>query len=143
MATSLARCRACKLRDGNKPVTLFVTWRDAAQVRHGFRTQLCVSCYVAKVAPLDVDRDPATALTCPSCGIDTDTDYDAVYVNQFIPKYGRRDLEVPFCNACAAHYRIWAESVGDALEDRGGADVSPSTEVSSIDVLRALGIQVR
>jgi hypothetical protein len=94
-----------------------------------------------KVAPVDAAIDLTAELACPSCHISTETDYDAVYFNLFIPGYGRRDIEAPFCNACAAHYRIWVQECSDALEDRGRADVGPTSTVSSIDVLRALGLR--
>jgi len=139
----LARCTACEHRDGNKPITVFIAWRDANFERHGVKTNLCASCFVSRIAPLDVERDPTERLTCPACHIDTENDYDAVYCNSFIPGYGRRDVEAPFCNACAAQFRIWAQASGMTLEDRGRAEDSPSSKVSPEEVLASLGIQVR
>jgi hypothetical protein len=138
---SLAKCRACARRDGNKPLTVFYAWRNVGGDRLAYKTTLCVSCFAAKVSPLDLHFDGVERLRCPNCGIDTDDDYDAVFVNCFIPHYGRRDIEAPFCNACAAHYRIWVQECGDALEDRGRADDSPSPMLSASATLRALGLR--
>jgi hypothetical protein len=94
-----------------------------------------------KISPLDFDPDKAERLTCPNCGIDTDADYDAVFINTFIPGYGRRDFEAPFCGACAAHFRIWAQSSGTPMEDRGRADIGPASMISASETLRSLGLR--
>jgi hypothetical protein len=102
-----------------------------------------MSCYLQMVVPLDIDYTSVETLTCPNCGIATEDDYDAIFVTSFIPNYGKRTIESPFCGACAAVKRGWILEHARELEDQVGATGGPNHDVSGDDVLRALGIQVR
>jgi len=99
-----------------------------------------MQCYIEKVVPLDVNVEAEARLACPGCHIDTEADYDAIYITSFIPQYGKREIQAPFCDACAAHYRIWTQEHGELLQDQVGATGGPNLYVSPEEVLRSLGI---
>jgi hypothetical protein len=95
---------------------------------------LCLACVTETLAPLYVacERDD---LTCPSCGIDTSGDYDAIYAT-FIPRgVGKMHLEAPTCGACAAKIRVRAMEGAERLADREvgvrGQESAPNLDASS------------
>lgn len=139
----LQRCTSCEKRCESKPFNTTFAWRRADGVRKAYRAILCLSCYLAVVVPLDLDYVAATTLTCPACGIETEVDYDAIYVTSFIPEYGKRSLEVPFCGACAAIKRVWVQEHAQELESQVGATGGPNPDITGEEVLRSLGIQGR
>jgi len=136
----LQRCTGCDKRCETKPFSTTFAWRRADLVRVAWRAILCMPCYIAKVVPLDFDMLADARLTCPSCHIDTEDDFDAIYVTSFIPNYGKRQIQAPFCGACAAHYRIWVQEHAVLLQDSVGATGGPYSDVLPEDVLRSLGI---
>jgi hypothetical protein len=95
------------------------------------------------VAPIDRDYADVPRLTCPNCGIDTEEDYDAIYVTCFIGGYGKHTIEAPFCGACAAIKRSDVLTYSAELDDQWGAAGGPPPNIAGEDVLRALGIQPR
>jgi len=139
----LAKCTGCDERCTSKPFNTTFSWRRTDGLRKAYRAVLCVACFTSKVVPLDLDYVSVESLKCPNCGIDTEDDYDAVYITSFIPNYGKRTVESPFCGACAANYRVWVLEHARELEDQVGATGGPYPDVSGDDVLRALGIQIR
>ena len=140
---SLVKCQACHERIEGKPFRVYFHWQRADGVRKGYRTRLCLTCYASKLVPLDVERDAQSALTCPNCGIITDEDFDAVYANGFIPGYGMRQIEAPFCGVCAANYRAWVIASSEELEASGGGPRDPPPQPSGDQILRSLGIEPR
>jgi len=139
----LARCTACDKRCDSKPFNTTFAWRRADGVRVAYRAILCMPCYVQLVVPLDLEYAADAALTCPNCGIETEGDYDAIYVTAFIPNYGKREIQSPFCGACAAIKRIWIQEHAQQLEDQLGATGGPNPTPTADEVLAALGIRAR
>ena len=95
---------------------------------------------MAKVSPLAMSYTGAERLTCPNCGIDTEDDMDAIYTTNFIPGYGEMKTESPFCNACAAHVRVWILDHSWPLEDLLRATGGPQQDTTGDEILAALGI---
>jgi hypothetical protein len=118
-------------------------WRRADGIRIAYRGRLCASCFASKIAPLAISYKGVDALTCPSCGIGTEDDMDAVYSTSYIPGYGEFRTESPFCGACAATYRVWVLDHSWQLEDQRGAAGGPTTHPSGDEVLRSMGIVPR
>jgi hypothetical protein len=139
----LVRCTSCEKRCDGKPFNTTFAWRLTDGRRKAYRAILCMACYVYAVAPLDIDYVDVESLKCPQCGIDTEDDYDAIYITSFIPNYGKRSVESPFCGACAAVKRSWVQAHARELEDGVGATGGPYPDVSGEDVLKSLGIQAR
>lgn len=138
--------KTCTLCAGTQPEPLFwvvSAWQTADGERHAYKHKLCLTCVAARIAPLQVHSD-GQGMTCPGCGIDTSQDYDAVYIT-WIPKgVGKLSAECPFCNACAAHYRVWFVAGAEVLENRSrsieGHTYAPQYTASQ--TLAALGIEV-
>jgi len=139
----LVRCTGCEKRCESKPFNTTFAWRRSDGARRAYRAILCTACYVAKVVPLDRDYVSLEVLACPGCGIATEDDYDAIFVTSFIPNYGKRSVEAPFCGACAASYRSWVLEHAQELEDQVGATGGPYPTISAEETLRGLGIEVR
>lgn len=119
-------------------------WQRADGVRVSYKHKLCLTCVTARIAPLQVHSDESV-MTCPNCGMDTSADYDAVYIS-WIPKgVGMLQAEAPFCNACAARWRVWFMEGADELEDRNrtieGRPDAP--RFSAAQTLASLGITLR
>jgi hypothetical protein len=77
--------------------------------------------------------EPDTPLTCPTCGEDTEQDYDAVYATAYVPGGGKLTYEWPFCAVHAVPVRVEAMVNAERLEDRpvGGQDQAPNTDPST------------
>lgn len=143
-ALPVAIVRTCSLcRDAQKEPLFWTVsaWNAADGSRVAYKHKLCLTCVAAKIAPLQVHSDNE-GMTCPACGIDTSDDFDAVYIN-WIPKgVGMLTAEAPFCNGCAARFRLWFEAGGERLEDREvtsrGQEAAPRYDASR--VLASLGI---
>lgn len=139
----LVKCNGCDERPSDKLTQVTYAWRRADNVRVAYRARLCAACFMSKVSPLAIDYAGVETLTCPSCGIATEDDMDAVYTTSYIPGYGEFRTESPFCPPCAATYRVWVLDHSWQLEDQRGATGSPSTHPSADEVLRSMGILPR
>jgi hypothetical protein len=119
-------------------------WARADGVSKSYRHRVCVGCYAAKFLSVDLDYVNMKDLTCPSCGISTENDYDSIYATSFGERGARADLEVPYCGACAAVFRSWViEHAIDVSGDRGAyrpPDEAPNAQgFSASQTMRALG----
>lgn len=139
----LVRCSDCARRPQAKFVWVSVAYFTAPGERLARKMRLCNGCFAERIGGYIVLRDPDDRLTCPSCGIDTEDDYEAVYGTYIAPGEAPEQLEIPFCSPCRNIFVEWAESRGESLEDRRRADSGPTTHPSGLDVLRSLGIQPR
>jgi hypothetical protein len=107
-----------------------------------YYARLCVGCYASRIAPLEtLDFSGDTRLTCPSCGIDTEDDYDAVYTTAF-PGGGQTDSSAPFCGVHAAEYRIWVTGLARDMDVVDGAPEPHQQRATAASTLRSLGRQV-
>jgi hypothetical protein len=140
---SLARCSGCSLRPQSKYNDLYCNWSNDLGERVAYRLRLCNGCAAERVLPYVEERSADDNLSCPSCHIDTDTDYAAVFGTIFLQGREQLLLEIPFCGSCRVIWTTWASERGMLLEDRRGAGASPSTHSSGIEVLRAMGIEPR
>lgn len=109
-------------------------WNRADGQRVAYKQHLCMACVAEVVAPLYVKTESGD-LTCPSCGIDTSDDFDAVYCT-FIPRgLGQMKIEAPTCGPCAVALRQRAMEGAERMEDRSpevrGRDTAPNPDPSS------------
>jgi hypothetical protein len=139
----LQRCSECTRRTGEKTTHTTIAWRTGDDERVAYLLHLCGQCFGARVGSQWRDYQGVERLTCPACGIDTEDDHDDVYVTAYIPSYGEFKLEVPFCGACAALYRIWAQEHGQRRESQLGASTGPQTHPTGLELLRSMGIEPR
>jgi hypothetical protein len=139
----LVRCDGCYGRPQPKYIAAYLAWYDAEGTRAARKLRLCDACFAEHVLPYIEPVDPNERLHCPSCHIDTDADYQAVYGKVYMPGYAGETLEIPFCDSCRNLFVQWAGARGEALEDRRGAEVGPSTHPSGLEVLRSMGIVAR
>jgi hypothetical protein len=139
----LVRCDGCQTRPQGKYNALYAAWFNDEGARIARKLRLCNACLAEHVLPYTEPIDLDERLHCPSCHIDTDTDYRAVYGKLFVPGYEPDTLEMPFCEGCRLIFVAWAGQRGEPLEDRRGADVGPSTHPSGLAVLRSMGIDPR
>jgi len=140
---SLSKCTVCDTRVAEKPLSAFVAWRTSEGNRVCYKAQYHATCYAQQVAPLDLDYATVVQLTCPNCGIVTENDYAPVWITSYIPKYGQRDVEVPFCDACKVRFTGWFLDHALRMEERLGPPAALTSDVSGDDVLRSLGIEPR
>lgn len=131
----LRRCsRGCE--PTGEPLTWTVSaWNRADGQRVAYKQKLCLTCVASHLAPLYTACQEPT-MKCPNCGIDTSDDMDPVYVS-FIPKgVGMLKADAPFCGACAARYRVFAQEGGEKLDDRQpqgeGPGSGPSPTASQV-----------
>lgn len=144
---SLVKCQGCGERCGARPIGVYWRWMRADNVWKKYYQRICTGCYAAKVLPLDIDYPGDARLTCPSCHIDTEADYDAIYTTSFPGKGAQLDTESPFCNACAVPVRVWVqehardtELLDGAPEPRRGSGPPPAPSAA---VMASLGRQNR
>jgi hypothetical protein len=141
---SLAHCSYCGQRNSAKYSQVTWAWKRADNTRAAWRQTLCAGCFAQLV--LRVDKPDATegTLTCPACGIDTEHDYDAIYITAFLPGYGKMTYEWPTCGACAVPIRAEAMVNAQLLEDRPvqGPTAAPAQD-PSLSAWADLGIVPR
>lgn len=128
------RCSMCSEAVRERLTWCVWAWNRSDGERVAYKQRLCLACVTETLAPLYVacERDD---LTCPSCGIDTSGDYDAIYAT-FIPRgVGKMHLEAPTCGACAAKIRVRAMEGAERLADREvgvrGQESAPNLDASS------------
>lgn len=140
---SLVKCASCGLRCDRRPIGVYWRWMRADGVWKHYYQRICTPCYTAHVLPLDIDYAADERLRCPSCGIDTEDDYDAVYTTSFPGKGPQVETESPFCGACAVPIRQWAIDHARDTDDDVGAPGPPRDalrpEYGSRETLRDLG----
>lgn len=139
----LVRCDNCHGRPQVKFNSLYLAWFNDEGERVARKLRLCDVCMVEHVTPYALPVDPSEDLRCPSCGINTEKDYRAVYGTLFMPGYEQELVEIPFCDSCFTVFHEWASQRGVSLEDRRGAAIGPTTHPSGLEVLRSMGIQPR
>jgi hypothetical protein len=141
----LVRCSACLERPEAKLSQVTWAWLNADRQRRAYRQRLCVQCFCTNVLALDRERPSGQRLTCPGCGIDTEDDFDAVYVTAFIPGAGKVSYELPLCGVHAAEVRIRAQKNAELLEDRAfvSSGQATGTAPSLTAAWEALGIVPR
>ena len=137
----LKRCsRGCEPQ--SEPLTWTVSaWVRADGTRVAYKQKLCLTCVSGTLAPMHVACE-RPEMTCPGCGLSTEADMDPVWIT-WIPKgVGTLHTDAPFCGACAARYRIWAQEGAQKLErdDEGlrGRDNAPQHSLAG--ALQALGV---
>lgn len=138
---SLVKCAGCGERCGERPVGVYWRWMRADGVWKKYYARICVGCYAARVLPLDMSYDGQTRLTCPSCGIDTEDDYDGIYTTSFPGKGPQLDTESPFCDVHAAEYRVWVIDHARDTELLEGAPEPLRGSPSARQTLQDLGRQ--
>jgi hypothetical protein len=126
----LIPCSYCRKRPEEKLSQVTWAWNPRPTVRMAYRQRLCLQCFLTNVLPLDKPVEATGALTCPSCGIDTELDMEPVYCTAFLPGTGRLRLELPLCGPCAVEIRTRAQTNAELLperepESRGQAPSTP------------------
>lgn len=141
---TLIHCSYCGERPGTKLSQVTFAWQRADRQRTAYRQRLCAGCFAQNVLGLDKPVVPSDPLTCPSCGIDTEHDFDAVYATAFLPGFGKITYEWPLCAACAVEIRNRAQVNAEHLEDRqlGAPAAAPSPD-DATSVWAQLGITRR
>lgn len=139
----LARCQGCGQRSDAKYVSAYLAWFNQEGDRVAYKSRLCMNCFNEHLLPYAFVQEPSDELRCPSCGIGTETDYQAVYGKVYIPGYEPEDVEIPFCESCRVVFSAWVVEHSGALEDRRRADIGPTTHPSGLEVLRAMGLPPR
>jgi hypothetical protein len=126
----LIPCSVCRQRPEDKLCQVTWAWNPQPRTRMAFRQRLCINCFCARLLVFDKPIEPTGALTCPSCGIDTEADMEPVYATAFVPKAGRMAYELPLCPSCAVEVRVRAQEHAELLperdpESRGQAPSTP------------------
>lgn len=136
---SLVKCSGCGERCGTRPIGVYWRWLRSDNVWKKYYARICAGCYASRLLPLDVSYDGTTRLTCPSCGIDTEDDYDGIYTTSF-PGHGQQlDTESPFCNVHAAEYRIWVLDHAREIVSVDGALEPRQHDVTAEQAIRDMG----
>lgn len=138
---SLVKCAGCGERCGARPIGVYWRWMRADGVWKKYYARLCVGCYAAKILPLDVDYVGSVELTCPTCGVATEADYDGIYTTSFPKGRDQVETESPFCDVHAADYRIWVLEHAQERVNVDGAPEPHQERYSAEQTLRALGRQ--
>lgn len=139
---SLIPCDSCRQRVPEKLCQTTWAWYTADGHRTAWRQRLCTACFCTNLAPLDKPMD-FDHLTCPSCGISTDTDMDPCYATAYIPGQGRSQYEFATCPSCAVTIRTRAQQGAVKLEDRSsveGPSAGPSTPTTRESYWSGIGI---
>jgi hypothetical protein len=142
---NLQSCTYCGTRPAEKLTQTTWAWLRADRTRVAWRQKLCVACFVTNVLPLEQPLEAGTRLTCPGCHIDTEDDFDAVYVTSYVPGTGKFAIQAPLCGACAVEVRNRAQKNAERLEDRqpGSGAAAPESTPTQVDAWTALGITSR
>jgi hypothetical protein len=136
---SLVKCASCSERCGSRPIGVYWRWMRADGVWKKYYHRICTGCYAAKVAPLEVTYEASENLRCPQCGIDTENDYDAIYVTSFPTGRATASADAPFCAACAVPVRVWVQEHARDITSLDGAPGPHQDAPAAATVIRDMG----
>lgn len=140
---SLIACSICGERIFGKPASLYWAWRLADGTRRAWKQSLCSQCFVAHYMQYVINAEAST-WACPRCQTPTETDYDAIYVDIYMPRQPRHRAEFATCGMCAAQIRAHVQQFSGQLPDRMPADGRPQPPMDSADVAwDELGMRMR
>jgi hypothetical protein len=111
-------CDMCEQQHLEKPASMYWAWTNADGKRRAWKQKLCLECVRENVVPLIIAAEQPV-LICPSCGISTVDDMDAIYLTYCLPGQPQGQSEMPMCPACAVTVRQRALMGARELEDRG------------------------
>jgi len=136
-------CGVCTQQTIGKPASLYWAWTRADNRRKAWKQKVCLECFREHYAALIV-RSMEPVLICPSCGIGTADDYDAVYLTYCMPGMPKDQSEMPLCPACAVKVRNLALSGAVELEDREVGVGGPQPDaITAAQTWASLGIVPR
>lgn len=121
-------CDLCEQQRLEKPASLYWAWTNADGRRRAWKQRVCPDCVREHFAPL-IFKAEDPVLICPSCGIGTADDFDAVYLSYFMPGMPAGQSEMPLCPSCAVVVRNKALHGARPLEDRGAVVGGPQPQV--------------
>lgn len=131
-------CDLCGQQHLEKPASMYWAWTNADGRRRAWKQKLCLECVRTTVVPLIVASEQPVLL-CPSCGIGTADDYDAVYLTYCLPGQPQGQCEMPLCPAHAVAVRTNALTGSRELPDReassGGPQLAPPNATAMWDQL--------
>lgn len=137
------KCDMCTQERAGKPVSLYWAWVEVDGRRHAYKQLVCADCLRERVVQL-IARSEEPVLICPSCGISTADDYEAVYLTYCIPGMPMGQSEMPMCGADAAAVRDMVLANCKPLPDRGAVVGGPQPDApTAAETWAALGIVPR
>ena len=136
-------CPLCSQQSLGKLASLYWAWTLADGRRKAWKQKACADCFREHYVRLVVSSmEPV--LLCPSCGISTADDFDAVYLSYFMPGMPGGQSEMPLCGPCAVEVRNKALLGASPLEDRGvGVGGPQQVAPGGAEAWAALGLAPR
>lgn len=119
-------CDLCQVAGTDKLASLYWAVNNSRGDRQAWLQKVCSGCFQEAYGMMVV-RAVEPVLICPSCGIGTADDYQAVYLTYCVPGRAKEQSEFPFCGACADMVVLKARLNSRPLEDRGVGAGGPST----------------
>lgn len=132
-------CSSCRQKKPGKYAAAYWAWFNADRSRSAWKQRFCAPCAVANLQKLlltlnSVNSD-STGYECISCGADTRSDSDPVYLTLFVPGKEPTEYALTLDGPCAVSMRVQAQIGAERLPDRGGVVRGPSPSDSDWDEL--------
>lgn len=121
-------CSVCKTRNAGKLASAYWAWFRADGVRTAWKQRLCVECAQRELKQLLASATTSSldVCRCPSCGADSSSDLDPIYLTIYVPKQEPSEWSLTTCASCAARVRITAQNGAEKLPDRQVSSSLPS-----------------
>src|SRR6267154_2539981 len=129
----------CKQRKPGKLASAYWAWFLADESRSAWKVRYCPECakesLVQLLQSLRDMGETDNVFACVSCGADSSTDSDPIYLTLYLPSKEPMEYALQLDAACAAKLRIPITQHGARLQDRGGVVRGPSPLTSTWDAM--------
>lgn len=136
---SVYPCSMCKQRKPGKLASAYWAWFLADESRSAWKVRYCPECakesLVQLLQSLRDMGETDNVFACVSCGADSSTDSDPIYLTLYLPSKEPMEYALQLDAACAAKLRIPITQHGARLQDRGGVVRGPSPLTSTWDAM--------
>ncbi len=139
-------CQMCEVAGTEKLASLYWAWMVGPHERRAYLQKVCAECVRSNLV-LIILHGNEPVLICPTCGIGTADDYDAVYLTYCLPGLPKARVDLPLCPADAVKLRELAVRNATRLENReiGVGGLGPQTQAPDAESLpwAAMGLVPR
>ena len=139
LLVSVFPCSVCRQRKPGKLATAYWAWFLADGERSAWKVRYCPAdaqqALLSLLTTLRGQDGNENVFACISCGIDSSTDSDPMYLTLYLPGKEPMEYALQLCGACAVKLRGPIVGSGERLADRGGLVRGPSPSTSAWDAM--------
>lgn len=117
---SLKPCSVHGTKVGGKLAVMYAAWFNGTGERVCYKLRLCAHCYTQLMGSLVAHplAESSQLVVCPTCGTDSSTDLDGLYLTLYVPKRDATELALTTCSSCAVSWHASFAENGELQPNR-------------------------